>query len=257
MNEVFGKMTVTSREFPCLLFDAGETLYHFQPKLEGVYVEAARSFGVDLSEKQVGSIFIQCLKEWNNKAEEDSSFELSRNLWPENFAVKIGLTDFKKFGAYMKEVFSSAVKAVVPQTTVEVLEILKSRGFMLGVLSNGDDRLHEMFRQLGILDLFSIILTADEVGYSKPRPEIFKMALEDLGQTRAVHMGSSFAADILGARNAGLQAILYDPSLRELRALSPEEVSEKIVSIEKLRHNRRLESVRVISQFSELLEIFI
>jgi len=50
------------------------------------------------------------------------------------------------------------------------------------------------------------------VGYTKPHPEIFRIALREVGveASEAVHVGDLYEADVMGARNAGMKGILVD-----------------------------------------------
>ena len=50
------------------------------------------------------------------------------------------------------------------------------------------------------------------VGYSKPHPEIFRIALRLAGiePSQAIHVGDLYESDIVGARNAGIQGVLID-----------------------------------------------
>ena len=51
------------------------------------------------------------------------------------------------------------------------------------------------------------------VGFEKPDPRIFTHALSLHGSdpARTLHVGDMYAADITGARAAGLHALLLDP----------------------------------------------
>jgi putative hydrolase of the HAD superfamily len=51
------------------------------------------------------------------------------------------------------------------------------------------------------------------VGVEKPNARIFQMALEraGLGPGQAVYVGDLYSVDVLGARAAGLPAVLLDP----------------------------------------------
>jgi putative hydrolase of the HAD superfamily len=51
------------------------------------------------------------------------------------------------------------------------------------------------------------------VGFEKPDPRIFATALTRTASdpARTVHVGDVYAADVLGARAAGLPAVLLDP----------------------------------------------
>ena len=51
------------------------------------------------------------------------------------------------------------------------------------------------------------------VGYEKPDPRIFAAALERTGADpdRTLHIGDLYHADVVGARTAGIHALLLDP----------------------------------------------
>ena len=76
-----------------------------------------------------------------------------------------------------------------------------------------------------------------------------------------ISIGDSYAEDVLGAQRRGWKALLYDPDQKELKSMiSEKEASgiahEKVVSIEVLKEMKRAKSVKLISRFEELLEIF-
>ena len=70
----------------------------------------------------------------------------------------------------------------------------------------------------GLDGLISAAVSSAEHGYLKPHPGIFQAALDQLGiaASDAVMVGDSLAHDILGARQAGLRAILLVRGLRPL-----------------------------------------
>uniref|UniRef100_A0A453QFQ0 Uncharacterized protein n=1 Tax=Aegilops tauschii subsp. strangulata TaxID=200361 RepID=A0A453QFQ0_AEGTS len=47
----------------------------------------------------------------------------------------------------------------------------------LAVVSNFDTRLRKLLKDLNVSHLFDAIVVSSEVGYEKPAPEIFKIAL--------------------------------------------------------------------------------
>ena len=57
------------------------------------------------------------------------------------------------------------------------------------------------------------LIASEDVGVSKPDPGIFQIALERLGvrAADAVMVGDSWALDIVGATNAGIRAIWFNP----------------------------------------------
>lgn len=96
----------------------------------------------------------------------------------------------------------------------EVFEQLKDRGFLLGVISNSEDgRVEDLLRSVELLPFLDVYLDSFTVGYTKPDARIFLKAVEELGVAprEAVFIGDTYTQDILGARNAGLKPILFDP----------------------------------------------
>ena len=65
----------------------------------------------------------------------------------------------------------------------------------------------------------------------KPEPHIFVHACERLNviPTEAVYVGDNYYADVVGARRAGLQPVLYDP-----RGIFPEPGCATIKSFDEL-----------------------
>lgn len=65
----------------------------------------------------------------------------------------------------------------------------------------------------GLLDYFDEVVTSYDVGLRKPHPEIFARALDSLGAdpSEAVMIGDELVDDVIGARSAGVRAILLGP----------------------------------------------
>ncbi|MGH2459467.1 MAG: HAD-IA family hydrolase [Chloroflexota bacterium] len=63
-----------------------------------------------------------------------------------------------------------------------------------------------------LADGFDLILTSARVGYRKPRPEIFRFALELAGVEpgRALYVGDDPVCDRDGARAVGMPCLLVD-----------------------------------------------
>ena len=67
-------------------------------------------------------------------------------------------------------------------------------------------------------EVVSDVVISEEVGVSKPRPEIFHLALERLGAKpgEALMVGDGLNSDIRGANNAGIDACWYNPGGKAL-----------------------------------------
>src|SRR5262249_31362134 len=94
------------------------------------------------------------------------------------------------------------------------LELLKSRGLKVGIISNWDERLRPLIRRLNLDIYVQTIVISCEAGACKPSPAIFQQAARelDLQPSEILHIGDSPALDVVGATAAGLQALLLSRS---------------------------------------------
>lgn len=100
--------------------------------------------------------------------------------------------------------------------TIELLEYLKKKDVILGVISNFDERLEAILADTRIRFYFSFVLTSYDFGVEKPDTSIFNEALRltkkqhniDVAPQQAIHIGDSVSNDYIGAKNANWNAIL-------------------------------------------------
>jgi putative hydrolase of the HAD superfamily len=113
-----------------------------------------------------------------------------------------------------------------------LLEQLRGRAAVAVVSNNVQAEQEEKLRHLGMCQLIDVLVVSETVGVAKPDPAIFAAALRQLGCAAddAVMLGDSWAADVIGARAAGVRAIWLnrhglpcpDPALaHELASLEP------------------------------------
>jgi putative hydrolase of the HAD superfamily len=95
----------------------------------------------------------------------------------------------------------------------EALDALRGDGLTLVAVSNSDGTVEQGLRDTGLRPYFDAVVDSAVVGFEKPDPRIFRHALErvDARPERTVHVGDLYAADVVGARAAGLHALLLDP----------------------------------------------
>jgi putative hydrolase of the HAD superfamily len=101
----------------------------------------------------------------------------------------------------------------VDPDAVPALEDTRAAGLKTAVISNSNGTIRTLLDGLGLLRLVDFVLDSGEEGVEKPSPEIFRRALARAGVAshEAVYIGDLYSIDVLGARSAGLQAILMDP----------------------------------------------
>lgn len=124
----------------------------------------------------------------------------------------------------------------------DALRRLRDAGLRLGVVSNSDGRVEEALEASGLRGYFDVVVDSALAGVEKPDPAIFRPALEALGvpPASALYVGDLYEVDVLGARAAGIEAVLLLPpgapprvgcaSVGSLRALADDLLKERLAS---------------------------
>jgi putative hydrolase of the HAD superfamily len=101
----------------------------------------------------------------------------------------------------------------VPPDIVPALERLRARGLKLAVASNANGVIHRSFERTGLTRYFDAICDSCLEGVEKPDPRFFRLVVDRAGGRRetTLHVGDLYHVDVVGARSAGLQAMLLDP----------------------------------------------
>ena len=95
--------------------------------------------------------------------------------------------------------------------TIEVLESMKEK-FRLAVISNSDGHMADRLATVGLGKYFEHVIDSGNVGYEKPAPQIFQVALAAMPVVadRALYLGDIYSIDYLGAQKVGMSAMLMD-----------------------------------------------
>jgi putative hydrolase of the HAD superfamily len=102
-----------------------------------------------------------------------------------------------------------AQRHVVFPESRAVLEHLRGR-VKLGMITNGaSDIQRRKIEGSGLAGYFDVILVSGEEGFGKPKPEIFRLAIDrlDVDEASAVMIGDSLARDIAGAAGVGMKSV--------------------------------------------------
>src|SRR4051812_22014889 len=105
----------------------------------------------------------------------------------------------------------SALRFFAYPDAAPALRALRDAGIRTVVVSNWDASLHERLAETGLAALVDGALASAEVGAAKPERAIFTAALAlagDVAPPEAWHVGDTIAADVEGARAAGLRPVL-------------------------------------------------
>jgi HAD superfamily hydrolase (TIGR01662 family) len=215
---------IPSNEIKAIFFDLDGTLRHSVPSGGEVFTDYVKALGLQVNEEAR----LRALRwehfYWASSADlrndllahstetEQFWIEYSRRRlvalgaseeWAVEFAPKISV--------HMGEVYKP--ESIVPEDVRRTLSQLKESGYILGVISNRDKPFQAVLDDHGIGEFFDVSLAAGEVNVFKPDPGVFEHALErvHVSASEAIYVGDNYYADVVGARAAGLQPVLYDP----------------------------------------------
>lgn len=107
--------------------------------------------------------------------------------------------------------------------TLEVLDYLKPQ-YRIYLISNGFEEVqYKKINNSGLASYFDGVILSDAVGVNKPHPAIFNEALKLAGSTpeESIMIGDSWAADIVGAKNAGIDQVWYDLGVESKSEFEP------------------------------------
>jgi putative hydrolase of the HAD superfamily len=92
----------------------------------------------------------------------------------------------------------------------EMLAALKTRGFELGILSNGWTELQH--RKAELIGFPGPVLASEEIGAWKPDIRAFQIALQrfSMSAPTTIYVGDNPTVDVVGAKAAGLRAVWAD-----------------------------------------------
>ncbi len=82
------------------------------------------------------------------------------------------------------------------------------RGYDNIILSNHTPELSMLAGRLQIAKYFTHIITSAQVGYEKPKPNFYKVIKAFAQYDKYFMIGDNYNADIIGAKQAGYEAIL-------------------------------------------------
>lgn len=175
-------------------------------------------------------------------------------LYPAEFIAKSGLADESVSGVgaeELTETFKHAFRAAWGTTHTlvpgaeDTLRALQHKGYRLFAASNSFGHLQRSrLQHAGILHYFEDTYISMDIGYDKPDVRFYEEALRRCGLQahEVVMVGDSMTTDIIGAQQAGLDAIYfnrrneavsYQPSISSLAEL------EACIEAEEQRRNSR------------------
>jgi HAD superfamily hydrolase (TIGR01662 family) len=208
------------KRFEVVLFDLGNTLLYFDgvwdqviPEMDAALLHSLQTSGYQLDEQDFMNQFERRFAEYD--AQKSGEFrEFSTTFILRGLLDEMGYSEIPDavLRKALRDMYAVSEAHWIPEVdTLPILEDLRSQGYKMGIISNaGDDQdVQTLIDKAGIRSYFDTILVSAAQGIRKPNPRIFHQALQHWGTApeRAVMIGDTLGADILGARNAGIYSI--------------------------------------------------
>jgi HAD superfamily phosphatase (TIGR01668 family) len=203
-----------------VFFDLGSTLVYCKDPWLPIYEQADRAMigvlrraGISIDPASFITEFGGFIQSYYQKQYED-------NIEPTSLAALRNLLIQKGFPGVQDIVLLKAMEAMYAVTqknwyreedAIETLEVLKSRGYRLGIISNtsDDQNVQGIVNQSGLRPYFEYILTSAALGIRKPDMRIFQAALDhfQVPPVAAAMVGDLLQTDVLGANQMGIYSI--------------------------------------------------
>lgn len=229
--------------YPVVLLDVGETLVGPRESFGAVYSRVLASLGLDLEvelvERHMRVVWDEMERIVPRGSDRYAHFPGGEDEYWFRFAKgtiesAAGRAMTDRFVSDALELLGRAFREAEAWTVyadvLPTLRELRAAGARLGVVSNWDSRLPRLLDDLDLAPFFEAVGVSHLEGVEKPDPALFHRVLDRMGASpgQAIHVGDLPAADLEGARAAGLDAVLIDrrgklgeefPAMKDLRPL--------------------------------------
>jgi putative hydrolase of the HAD superfamily len=195
-----------------LLLDAGNTLVYLD---HAVLAELANNLGLQVSVDRLRAGEATAKRRYEEIMARGVSHEAGWDLYMQVVYESAGLAPDQAERATVEaraEHDRFNLWRAVPAGLIAALQRARACGLRLAVVSNSEGKLAELLVRVGLQELLELVVDSGLEGVRKPDPEIFRRALTRLGvpADQALYAGDIPNVDVVGARAAGMEAVLID-----------------------------------------------
>ena len=202
-------------KYKVILFDADETLFDFKKAEREAFKNTMIDFGIDYDESYHFNTYeeINCAI-WK---ELEQGLITQEKLKTERFRRFIDRLDMNfdenEFAStYMKYLGDGSF---LFEGALELIEDLSNK-YILSIVTNGLTIVQERrIKKSVIAKYFKDIVISEEIGISKPHPNIFEHAINNLGEfskDEILMIGDNLSSDIKGGINYNIDTCWYNPN---------------------------------------------
>lgn len=204
-------------KYEVFLFDLDDTLLEFEASernaFKQAFTEAGLAEGLNAYREEYRAISNVLWRELEEGRTTMAELKVSRfrQLFAK-FGIKLDVEQFSETYLELLGKEAHLIEGVIP--------MLDSLGdARLAIVTNGFVKAQIARIACSPLNKrFEVILSSEEAGYQKPRPEIFQEALDRLGvvdKSRVLMCGDSLTSDIRGGNRFGIDTCWYNPLRKE------------------------------------------
>jgi 2-haloacid dehalogenase len=199
-----------------LVFDADNTLLDFHRSARAALAEALRSIGLNAGPDYFETYHAINLECWADLEAGRISPEELKTIRFSRFFEEIGVEDGDP--GQLNSLYFEALKesAFCVEGAVEILELLHRAGFAMAIATNGLAEVQRpRLERAGLDRFFREIIVSEEIGYFKPNPGFFHIAMQRMQAKkgdRLLMIGDSLHSDVEGARRAGWDTCWFNPN---------------------------------------------
>lgn len=206
-----------------IVFDLDDTLRYNDPHAHAFFCDYAESLSQPFSLQQrrasqrwehsywaTSADLVADLKSFGEGSEKFWLNYSRRHLQALEFNEEQARAFAAQMHAHMRQNYKPANR--VHTETLQALHTLKSAGYHVGLLTNRPKPAHAEMHAIGLDTYLDFFLTASQLGAFKPHKEIFENLLKFLNVPAGemIYVGDNYYADVLGARNAGVEPVLLN-----------------------------------------------
>ena len=204
-----------------ILYDAGRTLVRPRPQAPEIWDFLARPLGLDLARERklpdVGHFYYARLGQDGLGAYDSDA--RARSFWAAYYAqalldaqVDLAREELLSAGNALYDWYQRPEQWEPYPEVLEALRRAHQRGLVQGVVSDWGTDLVPLLHAHEVTRHLDFVVASAAVGAAKPHLDIFRFALAraELNPADVVYVGDSYISDVLGARAAGIAAVLLD-----------------------------------------------
>ena len=259
MNEIKTGEAILAKNIKGIFFDLYGTLLIFHNMHEAwskwflKFYESLKKFGLKSSQNDVKGKLEGFFSRSDTPVQNDGLTLYERRIRRQ--CIDLGLELGKK---EYQEIANTSVRTwhsymILDPEVIPLLEKLNER-YKLALVSNFDHppHIYSVLSELNLKKYFQSIVISGEVGYKKPDPKIFTLALNyvRLHPHEVIHVGDT-QADVEGANAAGV----YSIHIKRDDMILISDYKKSVVDLKTSEKSPIINSQMTIKRLSELLEV--